>query len=55
MTCTHNDELKPSGYTEVCLDARQHGIGSESCCTVMADRYRFSEKHFALDITLGFS
>nr|WP_317400895.1 glycoside hydrolase family 2 TIM barrel-domain containing protein [uncultured Gemmiger sp.] len=42
----HSDELQNSGLTEVTIDYRQHGIGSESCCTTLPLRYRFEEPRF---------
>lgn len=43
----HSDELQKTGLTEVYIDYRQHGIGSESCCTTLPPRYRFEEKNFS--------
>jgi beta-galactosidase len=43
---THEFELEKSGFTEVYLDYKQHGIGSESCCTTLSKQYRFDEKKF---------
>ena len=48
----HSDEIAPTGNTEVYLDYRQHGIGSESCCTTLPDRYRFEEKTFTFAVRL---
>jgi len=43
---SHNYELEPSGKTEVTINYRQHGIGSESCCTKLAGEYCFQENEF---------
>lgn len=50
----HSDELQKTGLTEVYLDYRQHGIGSESCCTTMPRCYRFEEKQFSFGFRLNF-
>lgn len=42
----HSDELTRADVTEVHIDYRQHGIGSESCCTTLPLCYRFEEKNF---------
>lgn len=42
----HNAELEKSGYTELYLDYRQNGIGSESCCTSLKAEYEFKERKF---------
>lgn len=51
---THNYELELSGMTEVYLDYKQNGIGSESCCTTLADEYQFNEKNFEFGFKLHF-
>lgn len=44
----HNFELEKSGYTVVCVDAFQNGIGSNSCGPELAKRYESPEEiHFA--------
>lgn len=43
---THNTQLCKSGRTEVYLDYKQNGIGSESCCTAMNAEYEFTEREF---------
>ena len=48
----HSDAIFPGGRTEVYLDYRQHGIGSESCCTTLPDCYRFEEKQFTFAFRL---
>lgn len=42
----HNFELEPSGYTVLCLDHMQSGIGSNSCGPELINKYRFNEKEF---------
>ena len=36
----HNFELEESGYTVLCLDARQSGIGTNSCGPELFEKYR---------------
>ena len=40
----HNFELEPSGYTVLCLDACQNGIGSNSCGPKLLEKYESPEK-----------
>lgn len=46
MEKTHSHELQKTDCTNLFIDYRQHGIGSESCCTTMLDKYRFEERKF---------
>ncbi|MBE5997993.1 MAG: DUF4981 domain-containing protein [Sarcina sp.] len=48
----HNYELVPCGSTVLCLDARQDGIGSNSCGPRPKQEYRFDEEHFTYDMTI---
>ena len=48
----HNYELEPCGSTVLCLDARQDGIGSNSCGPRLLPQYRFDDQHFTYDMTL---
>ena len=48
----HNYELEPSGSTVFCLDARQDGIGSNSCGPRLRPQYRFNDRYFTYDMTL---
>ena len=48
----HNYELEPCGSTVLCLDARQDGIGSNSCGPRPLPKYRFDDEHFTYDMTL---
>lgn len=43
---THNTQLIKSGNTELTLDYRQNGIGSESCSTNLEKKYQFDERSF---------
>ena len=47
----HNYELEPSGSTVFCLDARQDGIGSNSCGPRLRPQYRFNDRYFTYDMT----
>lgn len=46
---THREQLVKSGNTELYLDYRQNGIGSESCCTDLKAEYEFTERSFAAE------
>lgn len=48
----HNYELQKSGYTVVCLDYAQNGIGSNSCGPDLAEKYRLDEKEFVFEMQL---
>lgn len=48
----HNYECVPSGYTVLCLDYRQNGIGSNSCGPRLLEKYRLDECEFTFGITL---
>ena len=48
----HNYELTPSGYTVLCLDYRQDGIGSASCGPELRKEYRFDEEEFVFEVRL---
>ncbi len=48
----HNYELKPSGYTVLCLDYRQNGIGSASCGPQLRPEYKLNEEEFTFAFTL---
>lgn len=48
----HNYELEPCGSTVLCLDARQDGIGSNSCGPRPRPQYRFEDEHFTYDMTI---
>jgi beta-galactosidase len=48
----HNYELVPSGFTVLCLDYRQDGIGSASCGPELREEYRFHEEEFVFKMRL---
>ncbi len=43
---SHNFELQPSGFTVLCLDYRQSGVGSNSCGPSLDERFRLQESFF---------
>ena len=45
----HNYELKPSGYTVLCIDAHMSGVGSASCGPELAEKYQVCEKEIGFD------
>ncbi|MCD7806199.1 MAG: DUF4981 domain-containing protein [Lachnospiraceae bacterium] len=45
---THREQLVKSGNTELYLDYRQNGIGSESCGPGMQTKYEFGERDFEM-------
>lgn len=48
----HNYELEPSGYTVLCLDYAQNGIGSNSCGPEVLPKYKLDANYFEFDIQL---
>ena len=48
----HNFELEESGYTVLCIDYAQNGIGSNSCGPVLSDRYVLGKESFIFQIRL---
>lgn len=48
----YNYELVKSGYSILCVDYKQSGIGSASCGPHLMEKYRFNEKEFDLDFLL---
>lgn len=48
----HNFELQESGYTVLCLDYAQNGIGSNSCGPELSEKYRLDQKEFEFKIKL---
>lgn len=48
----HNYELRPSGYTVLCIDYKQDGIGSNSCGPEPEERYLFAEEKFTFSFSL---
>ena len=48
----HNYELEPSGYTVLCLDHAQNGIGSNSCGPALDQKYALAEDTFRFVLDL---
>lgn len=48
----HNFELESCGYTVLCLDYRQNGIGSNSCGPRLLEKYRLDEEEFRFNMHL---
>ena len=48
----HNFELEESGYTVLCLDYAQNGIGSNSCGPALADKYNIPGENFTYKLRL---
>ncbi|MCD8180259.1 MAG: beta-galactosidase small subunit, partial [Firmicutes bacterium] len=42
----HNFELEKCGYTVLCVDYKQNGIGQNSCGPLPLKEYRFDEREF---------
>ena len=49
---THSYLLEKSGYTVLCLDYAQNGIGSNSCGPVLSDRYALCEPEYTFRISI---
>jgi beta-galactosidase len=50
---THNFELKKSGFSILCVDYKQSGIGSTSCGPFLSEKYQFNEKKFNLSFFIS--
>jgi len=50
---THNYELEKSGYSILCVDYKQSGIGSASCGPYLSEEYQFNEKDFNLNFFIS--
>ena len=48
----HNFELEESGYTVLCLDYAQNGIGSNSCGPALSKKYALCDEQFTFTIRL---
>ena len=48
----HNFELEPNGYSNVRIDYKVSGIGSESCGPALASRYQLREKEIRFNFTI---
>lgn len=49
----HNYELEKSGYSILCIDYKQSGIGSASCGPYLLEKYQFNEKDFELNFFIS--
>jgi len=49
----HTDELKPNGFTNVRIDYKNSGIGSNSCGPVLLEKYRLDEKKISFEFYLA--
>ncbi len=49
----HNFELEESGYTILCLDYIQSGIGSGSCGPQLEEKYQLNDKEFDFSICIA--
>lgn len=45
----HHYELEKSGYSVVCIDYKQSGIGSASCGPFLLEQYQLKEKEFEFE------
>lgn len=50
----HNFELEKSGYTVVCLDYKNSGIGSNSCGPELIKTYRLEEENIDFRLLISF-
>jgi len=50
----HAFELAESGFTVLCIDYKQSGIGSNSCGPELLPQYRFDETEFCFSVKIGF-
>lgn len=48
----HNYELEKSGFSILCVDYKQSGVGSASCGPHLLEKYQFNEKEFDMDFML---
>lgn len=49
----HNYELVKSGYSILCIDYKQSGIGSASCGPYLQEKYQLNEKTFDFDFLIS--
>ena len=50
----HNYELERSGYTVLCVDYKQSGVGSNSCGPELLPQYRLNEENFIWTAAFAF-
>jgi len=48
----HQDELKKADFTNIRIDYKNSGVGSNSCGPVLLEKYRFAEKHIEFGFTV---
>jgi beta-galactosidase len=48
----HNYELEKSPYSILCIDYKQSGTGSSSCCTKLSEQYEIKEEKFVFDFEM---
>lgn len=48
----HNFELVPEGSTVLCLDYAQNGIGSNSCGSVLSEKYQLNSEKFVYAVKM---
>ncbi|MBE0600513.1 MAG: hypothetical protein IH607_01905, partial [Firmicutes bacterium] len=48
----HNFELRESGYTVLCADYKQSGLGSNSCGPELLSPYRLDETDFPFSLRI---
>ena len=52
MEKRHNFELAESGYTVLCADYKQSGLGSNSCGPKLAEKYQLRETDFVFSLRI---
>lgn len=50
---SHNYELEKSGYSIVCIDYKQSGVGSTSCGPYLHEKYQFNQRDFCLNFLIS--
>ena len=48
----HNFELDKSGFSVLCIDCKNSGIGSNSCGPALIEKYRLKEEKFTFDFEI---
>ncbi len=48
----HNYDLINEDRNTVCIDYAMEGVGSDSCGTVLSEKYRFTEKNFVFRLMI---
>jgi beta-galactosidase len=52
-TKAHNYELEKSGYSILCIDYKQSGVGSTSCGPYLLEEYQLNEKNFDFSFVIS--